>query len=323
MLVTPQSQRRNQRIALTAAIMAAVIIGVFAYFRPVVGFLLVLCPVIYWWIRRQTIRRDKVLAQPFPKAWERVLISQVEFFAALDETRRERFRSMVKVFLDETPITGVRTEVDDQTRVLVAASAIIPVFGFDDWEYSRLGEVLIYLGRFDSEYQTDGSADRNTLGMIGVSHLSGVMILSKPDLIAGFSIDSDKRNVGIHEFAHLVDQADGAVDGLPAGIPADVVNPWISWVGQELESESAGGHHIDDYAYTNRAEYLAVLTEYFFESPELLKQKNPAMYAMLKKMYRQDTVGLLSSVKPRRNRRIGRNSPCPCGSGKKYKRCCR
>ena len=45
---------------------------------------------------------------------------------------------------------------DETTRVLVAASAIIPVFNFDHWEYSRLGEVLIYPGSFDHNYRTDG-----------------------------------------------------------------------------------------------------------------------------------------------------------------------
>jgi preprotein translocase subunit SecA len=25
---------------------------------------------------------------------------------------------------------------------------------------------------------------------------------------------------------------------------------------------------------------------------------------------------------PGSNRRVGRNEPCPCGSGKKYKQCC-
>ncbi|MGB7347118.1 MAG: zinc-dependent peptidase [Pirellulaceae bacterium] len=323
MLVTPQSQRTSKRSAWIATAVAASLIAAAAWIAPMFWFALPLCGVAYWWFRRQTIRRASVIAQPFPKQYERILCTEVEFFAALDEARRERFRNMVKVFLDETPITGIRTEVDDQTRVLVAASAIIPVFGFDDWEYSRLGEVLIYPGRFGDDYQTDGNADRNTLGMIGVSHLSGVMILSKPDLIAGFSITSDKRNVGIHEFAHLVDLADGDVDGLPARIPSEVVQPWIKWVGSELQSESDGNHHIDDYAYTNSAEYLAVLTEYFFESPELLKQKNPSMYAMLQKMYRQDTFGLLGSVKPKHRRRVGRNDPCPCGSGQKYKRCCR
>lgn len=29
-----------------------------------------------------------------------------------------------------------------------------------------------------------------------------------------------------------------------------------------------------------------------------------------------------TSVPVRRERKIGRNEPCPCGSDKKYKRCC-
>ncbi|WHZ06031.1 SEC-C metal-binding domain-containing protein [Neobacillus sp. YX16] len=34
-------------------------------------------------------------------------------------------------------------------------------------------------------------------------------------------------------------------------------------------------------------------------------------------------VGLLRSGVPVRNDdKVGRNDPCPCGSGKKYKKCC-
>ena len=72
------------------------------------------------------------------------LLTYVAFFRALDETQQSRFRNLVKIFVDEVPITGIRTDADETTRALVAASAVIPVFGFDDWEYSGLGEVLIY-----------------------------------------------------------------------------------------------------------------------------------------------------------------------------------
>jgi len=262
------------------------------------------------------------MAQPFPSVWETILQSRVAYFNALEEEQRERFRQLVKIFLDETRITGIRTDVDETTRVLVAASAIIPVFNFDHWEYSRLGEVLIYPGSFDGEYRTDGDGQDDALGMVGTGHLSGVMILSKPALTTGFDIAGDKRNVGIHEFAHLVDKADGTIDGLPPGVPAEVARGWIQWVAKELARPPAGRSHIDRYAYTNEAEYFAVLVEYFFEAPGVLKQKNPEVYGMLEKMIRQDTAAFLSGVRRFRARRVGRNSRCPCGSGRKYKRCC-
>ena len=322
MLVTPELNRSNRVLATTVSLTIAVAIFAIGYFKPMILLALPLAYGVYWYMRRKTLRRIKVVAMDFPAEWESGLQSHVSFFRTLDPSKQDRFRNLVKVFLDEVPLTGVKTEVDELTRVLVAASAVIPIFGFDQWEYSQLGEVLIYPGRFNDEFQSGEGDDHNTLGMIGVNHLSGIMILSKPDLVAGFANPKDKRNVGIHEFAHLVDKADGSVDGIPVGVPSDVVRPWIQWVGKELKRPGENDH-IDDYAFTNEAEYFAVLSEYFFEAPEILAKKDPDTYAMLEKMYRQNTRSSLSKVVARRPKRIGRNSPCPCGSGEKYKRCCR
>jgi len=35
-----------------------------------------------------------------------------------------------------------------------------------------------------------------------------------------------------------------------------------------------------------------------------------------------DLEKLLNPPKPIRSEKVGRNDPCPCGSGKKYKKCC-
>lgn len=325
MLETNISNRSNQRTALIAASLVGLCVLLLATQSLKWLLVLPLAASVYWWWRRRTVRRLKVIAQPFPRELESALQQNVAFFRALDDSGRERFRNIVKVFLDEIPITGIRTDVDPATRALVAASAVIPIFGFDDWEYTGLGEVLIYPNAFGEDYSTNGEHDnveRRTLGMIGVGHLSGVMILSKPDLFSGFANPEDKHNVGIHEFAHLVDKADGSVDGLPPGVTIGTAGPWIQWVGQELRNKPKGRHHIDDYAYTNEAEYFAVLSEYFFEAPDVLQSKAPKIYDMMQTMYHQNTRSFLSTV-VRRPKRVRRNAKCPCGSGKKYKRCCR
>ena len=322
MLVTPSQDRQNQiEAACIAGVLAILGLGLSMVSVAWLAMLPVAALAYYLW-RRGTKRRLWVIRQPFPGAWLAALQRHVAFFRALEESEQSRFQQRMQVFLDEVAITGIRTDVDETTRALVAASAVIPIFGFDDWEYSGLGEVLIYPNAYDKNYNTDGETDQRILGMVGAGHLSGVMILSKPDLIAGFDNARDKRNVGIHEFSHLVDKADGTIDGLPATIPHEVVQPWIQWVGRELQDDEAKQKHIDDYAYTNEAEYFAVLSEYFFESPAVLEKKNPHLYQMLQKIYRQNTRKLLRDGTHRR-RRIGRNNPCPCGSGKKFKRCCK
>ncbi len=204
-MVTQEMNRRNRQhaIALTSALAVASVFAGWSW--PPALFVLVLCPVAYWLVRRRCVRRLRVMAQPFPASWEQVLQSHVAFFRALSPDQKERFRQLIKVFLDEVRITGIGTEVDDTIRVLVAASAAIPIFGFHDWEYHRLGEVLVYPNSFGDDYQTNSSVDHNILGMVGVHQLRGVMILSKPSLLAGFDTSSIGDNVGVHEFAHLVE----------------------------------------------------------------------------------------------------------------------
>lgn len=319
MVVTQEMNRRNRNHAFALAA-AMVVASVFAgwFWLPAL-FALGLCPLAYWLVRRRCIRRLRIMAQPFPAPWEQVLQSHVAFFRALPASDKERFRQLVKIFLDEVRITGIGTEVDDTIRVLVAASAAMPIFGFHDWEYHRLGEVLVYPNSFGDDYQTNPSVEHNILGMVGVQQLRGVMILSKPALLAGFDTSSIGDNVGVHEFAHLV-ELEEVEHGRPSEVSREAVKHLVDYVARELARPPMNRSYIRDYAYTNEQEFFAVLAEYFFKSPALLKRNDPKLYGMLQEMFHQDTLSLLKLTS--RRQKYGRNAPCPCGSGKKYKHCC-
>jgi len=320
MLVTQKAQRRNLRQALVASLLTAMAAAWLGWLSPILWLLLGLSPVAYWWTRRRCVRRMAVMQQLFPDEWEKILRERVTFFTALDNAGKVRFRQLVQVFLDEVRITGIRTEVDATIRILVAASAVIPIFGFQDWEYHRLREVLIYPDAFDDAYRTRGGSDEQILGMVGLHHLSGVMILSKPALLAGFAPQPGTHNLGVHEFAHLVEKEAGEY-GLPPEVPWMAVRQWVRYVARELTHPSSRRTRISAYAYTNEHEFFAVLAEYFFTAPERLQRRDPALYALLRDLFHQDTGALLSLV-PGRRLGIGRNAPCPCGSGRKYKHCC-
>ena len=87
-------------------------------------------------------RRQRILSQPFPAEWEAVLQREVLFFRALDPDEQQRFRRELQVFIGEKLITGIKMEMDSTTRVLTAASAIIPIFGFPEWEWDQISEIL-------------------------------------------------------------------------------------------------------------------------------------------------------------------------------------
>lgn len=327
----------ERRVTRTAFVFAGVsaIVGVVAGFgiageslAPWLSVLLsgLIAVAVYAGMTRKVRRRRRILAEPFPAEWEAVLQRDVVFFRILDSGDQERFRRELQVFLGEKRITGIKLELDTTTRVLAAASAIIPIFGFPDWEWDQISEVLIYPDRFDSDFAFKGKTGRHTLGMVGSGALNGLMILAKPDLLRGFRNAGDKRNVGLHEFAHLVDKSDGSIDGMPGvGLDRASSGPWIDLVRRKMEEMRRGDSDIDPYGLTNEAEFFAVATEYFFERPGVMQRKHPELYAMLARVFNQnpgeraaELARELTRVRPR----FGRNSPCPCGSGTKFKKCC-
>ncbi len=282
---------------------------------------------LFRFLIRKERRRAALRKQPFSPSWERVLQEEVSFFHTLDESEKNRFREEVKIFLHEKRITGIKTPINDTVKVLVAASAIIPIFGFPEWEWDQINEILIYPTTFNEHYEIGEKGDQDVLGMVGTEAMNRMMILSKPELLQGFRLAQDRKNVGIHEFAHLLDKTDGAVDGVPSiGLPHSALTPWLKLIHQEMENIQSGHSDINRYGLKNEAEFFAVASEYFFENPNKMKRKHPELYAMLERVFHQHPQGrikkaLVSMVKPN-VRQLGRNSRCPCGSGKKYKHCC-
>ena len=123
-----------------------------------------------------------------------------------------------------------------------------------------------------------------------------------------------------------MDKSDGTIDGLPGvGLDPQAIGPWVGLVRRKMEEMRRGDSDIDPYGLTNEAEFFAVATEYFFERPGVMERKHPDLYSMLSKIFNQDPGGramAMAKEMARGRPRFGRNSPCPCGSGEKYKKCC-
>lgn len=274
----------------------------------------------FWaWYSTRTVY--KVPAK-FPPEWRELLQQHVHFYQNLDEKGRRRFEKSIRKFLRQVRITGIRIEVEDLDRLLVACSAVIPLFGFPGWGYNYLHEVLLYPASFDKDFSME-NPEQVITGMVGnTRNMEGVMILSKHSLRQDFANPTDKHNVGIHEFVHILDKQDGAIDGIPGELNnKQYAKPWLKLMHREMSRIRKGNSDIDEYAGTKEEEFLAVTSEYFFERPKLLEKKHPELYGMLRKVYHQNMSKRLRNPFKKR-RRIGRNAPCPCGSGEKFKNCC-
>ncbi len=257
-----------------------------------------------------------VPVEPLSDEMRAFLAQEVSFYAALNEADRLIFEKRIGLFLSTTEIVGHDVEVTRKDELLVASAAIILVWRFPDWYYVNLNTVALVSGPFN-ENSEFGKSDSLISGMVGTGPMKGQMILSKPALHYGFSNERDKKNVALHEFSHLLDLVDGGHDGFPERLTdyAHAV-PWFDLIQKEMALIHDKKSNIREYGGTNPMEFFAVATEYFFERPGLLCDKHPKVYEALQEFYQLDAAAIKKQVKPRKK------SACPCGSGKRYKRCC-
>jgi Mlc titration factor MtfA (ptsG expression regulator) len=240
-------------------------------------------PVIIYYVKKKRL----AAVEPLSAYYRLLLKEKVPFYNHLDHARLPEFEERVQRFLAGVKITGIRTTVEDIDKVLIAASAIIPIFGFPGWEYSNLNEVLLYPNAFDPDFKQKGN-DRNILGMVGTGAYEDVMILSKQQLRDGFENTSGKDHTAIHEFVHLIDKTDGAVDGIPESfLPKQYILPWLNRIHETIKQIMENRSDINPYGTTNQAEFFAVVSEYFFKRPDLLKSKHPELYEMLVTIFKQ------------------------------------
>ncbi len=233
------------------------------------------------------IRRTKETIA-LPENYRELLTDYVKFYRQLDEEGKKMFEQRVEHFLAAVQITGVNAIVEDLDRLLIAAGAIIPVYAIPDWQYINLHEVLVYPGAFNEDFDQGGS-DRPIAGMVGSGVMQHVMIITKWQLRQGFINTNDAHNTAIHEFVHLIDKMDGTMDGVPEIIlERKYIDRWKNLMDSTIGQIKNGGSDIDSYGATNQAEFFAVVSEYFFERPDLLQANHPGLYEMLGKIYKTE-----------------------------------
>ena len=267
------------------------------------GWWTVACAVLWLAVLTFLMRRYiKRALNPIPPAHINLILSEMAgFYPALTQSEQGKICQDVHWFLIEQKIIGVGVEVDDTLRVLTAASAVLLTLGIEDYEWDNTRDILIYPSAFTEDYEHSRSRGKR-LGQVGAQ---GPIILSAEALRVGFAKGSDGHNVGIHEFAHVLDFDDGYFDGLPTNLNWQTLRPWLDVMSRHLKSNLLRhkSNPLRQYAYTNEAEFFACATEVYFEQPKLLNAQAPELYALLKSFYRQDTLSRAHSLKEKNRAR--------------------
>jgi Mlc titration factor MtfA (ptsG expression regulator) len=203
-------------------------------------------------------------------------------------------RGLATLFLHRKsiePVEGV--ELDDADRVLLATHACLPILKLGlDW-YDGWHSVIVYPAAFiprHSHMDDAGVVHQSDAVLSGVAWGRGPVILSWEDVL--HIGETPGHNVVIHEMAHKLDMLNGDANGFPPMHRRMDHRVWwkvFSNAWDRLKDAHRNGAElpIDPYALENPAEFFAVASEQFFETPAALRQHLPKVYRPLEVCYRQ------------------------------------
>lgn len=216
-------------------------------------------------------------------------------------SERAHIRLLATLFIHKKTFSGAaELKVTAEMAVTVAAQAcaVISHLGLNTYDGWR--EIILYPGAFQIKRNVtdeNGIVHRQTQGLSGESWSRGPVIFSWQDIKKDSLRPYRGHHVVIHEFAHKLDMLSGRANGMPPLHPDMAIQDWTETLTEAWENllhDLAANKHtyMDPYAATNPAEFFAVLSEYFFTTPEALKQHNHHLFKLLQTYYRQSPPDL-------------------------------
>jgi len=220
----------------------------------------------------------------------------------LSDDEWQRLTELAVGFLHSKSLLPIDGTLAEQDAALVALQAVLPVLNLGAEALAGWQEVILYPDAFvtrDLWFDYAGLAHEGEQVLIGQARQDGPVVLSLPAVAD--SPELDGWNVVIHEIAHKLDMLNGAPNGYPPLHKGMSREQWASDWGRAYETfcrdldtspdgESEQWPWLDPYAGEHPAEFFAVLSEAFFETPHWLQCDLPELYLHLAAFYRQDPV---------------------------------
>lgn len=241
------------------------------------------------WRRARILERHAIPPGDFDAA-----LARLPILHRLDASERARLHDAVSLFIhDKTFSAAGGAEVDSAIRLAIALQACLLTLNLGEDSYRGWSEIILYPDEFlraREEVDEAGVVHHTRDILAGESWHGGPLVLSLADVeVSG---QADGVNVVLHEFAHKLDMLNGDANGFPPlhrGMDSSAWARDFSTAYADLCSRVDTGEDtaIDPYATADPAEFFAVLTEVFFETPALLDAEYPAVYRQLQQFYRQ------------------------------------
>ena len=251
---------------------------------------------------REQQKIENIKKLPFNVRYEVILHKTPHYHRLTSDDQLKLQRSLL-VFIHTKEFIGIGLVVNDEMKVLIGFYACLLLIHKNTENcYDNLKTIVIYPHSImTKQIRSFGGIYAQEEFMIQGQSVNDTVVITWHEAKQE-SYQMRHNNVIIHEFAHEIDFMDGEIDGVPL-IEQSKYDGWVHILYKEfnalntiaVKNREWGKYKLlGAYAANNEAEFFAVVTERFFESPVSLKFHFPELYDEFKDFYQIDTAALFS-----------------------------
>jgi len=211
-----------------------------------------------------------------------VIGSLFTYFNDLPAEEKYRFVKRVAHFKSGKKFHFIGLENNDDTAILVSASAIQVTFGLKNYLLSHFKDIYVLADAYHMDEDEE----------LYIGHVAPDGIyLSWKHFLYGYSHKNDNINVAVHEMSHaLLYNNFFAQYGIDSHFRLNY-EKFSSTTGPILADAITNRRsYLRSYAFTNLHEFWAVSVEAFFENPQGLKDNMTDLYEALCRVLNQDPL---------------------------------
>lgn len=204
---------------------------------------------------------------------EFILRQHSTFYRTLSDKHQRYFRHRIARFIARHEFIGKEGFViTDDVKIRIALTAVTLTFGMRRYLFNVVDTIIVYPSVYLSTITQEHHKGEFNPRMKAI-------VFSWEDFVAGHETGNDNLNLGFHEFAHVVHYHGQKNEDISAILFTRIYKRITADLNDaDYRQKLVQSNYFRIYGYTNQFEFLAVLIEHYFETPQQFRQAFPELY---------------------------------------------
>lgn len=207
------------------------------------------------------------------------LRQNIPFYQKLSDKHKVYFHHRLASFKEKYEfIPREDFQIDREMQTLVAGTYVMLTFGMRRYLIDTFDKIIIYPEEYYSSHTEQYHKGEFNPRMKAV-------VFSWKDFIAGYETDNDNLNLGIHEFSHVVHHHSlRSNDGSALAFRKHYQRLHKEVNHPPNKQRLISSEYFRIYGFTNQFEFISVIIEHYFETPDEFKIHFPELFDHVSKM---------------------------------------